>query len=111
MLADRRLYDVPVLSTDVLGASGASGPCSAPDIVATGPEAGSASVGGAPSVDGAMLMGTASAAGGGAEAEESSILLAAEDVEDLVKCGTERRAQAVGRRRGVSEHEDTNLSD
>ena len=48
-------------------------------MVATGPEAGSASVGGASSDDGAMLMGTASVTGGGAEVEESSILLVTED--------------------------------
>ncbi len=41
--------------------------------MATAPEAGSASVGGASSVDGAMLTGTASVTAGGDGAEEASI--------------------------------------
>jgi hypothetical protein len=65
-----------VASADDFGASAASGPCSAPDIVATRPDAGSAKVGGALSVDGATLTETASVKGGGAEAEELSIWLA-----------------------------------
>ena len=49
--------------------------------MATGPDAGSASVGGASSVVGAMLTGTSLVTGGGAEAEDSFILLAVGDVE------------------------------
>lgn len=83
-------------STDDFGTSAASAPCSAPDIVATGPDAGSASVGGAPSVDGAVCIGTASATGGGAEAEESSMLLAAGTVGDSVQLQTTGCAQKAG---------------
>lgn len=64
-------------STDGAGAFAASAPCSAPDIVATGPEAGSASVGGASSADGAIFMGTASVTAGGDEAVEDSMMITA----------------------------------
>jgi hypothetical protein len=73
--------DVQAPSTDGFGAAAVSGSCRAPDIVATGPDAGSASVGGGSSVDVAMLTGTSSVTGDGAEAEGSFILLAAGDVE------------------------------
>ena len=53
--------------------------------MATGPDAGSASVGGAPSVDGAMLMGTASVTRGGADVEELSILLVTREFVDVAQ--------------------------
>ena len=81
-IVDKIQFDIQTPSTDGFGVAAASGSCRAPDIVATGPDAGSASVEGASSVVVvAMLTGTSLVTGGGAETEDSFILLAAGDVE------------------------------